>query len=289
MGNKRTRRTPPRSKLRPILLLVILIIAAVCFFFDQQNRIQIEKFSLSSPRLPTEFDGFTLVQLSDLHGKVFGEDNGTLFEKIAAQKPDIIAITGDVMDSPIQLEGLEALARGLVAIAPTYYVTGNHEWAARSAAEVKLRLEEGGVTTLSNDYVMLERGGAHIVLAGIDDPNGPYDQTTPQALADEIRGDLGDPYIVLLAHRNERYKQYDDCGFDLTLCGHAHGGMIRLPFVGGLLGNDRQFFPDHTEGFYQMENGQLIISRGLGNNTVPIPSFRLFNRPHLPVITLHVG
>ncbi|MEQ2444416.1 metallophosphoesterase [Pseudoflavonifractor sp. CLA-AP-H29] len=284
-----TRKSRPRRR-GPLILLaaVLVLVAGGLFFYDQQTRIQTETLTVASDRLPAGFDGYRIVQISDLHGREFGEDNKILLEKTAALEPDLIAITGDVIDDPDQMGILEPLARGLTAIAPTFYVTGNHEWAIKEAATVKSLLEEQGVTVLSNEYLTLERGGDTIVLAGIDDPNGPYDQKTPEELSDEIHAALGDPYVVLLAHRNEYYQVYDRCGFDLTLCGHVHGGLIRLPFTDGLIDNTRRrFFPTHTAGLYPLDGGgTLMVSRGLGNGGI---SFRLFNRPHLPVIVLKSG
>lgn len=282
--HKKPRRT--RRVLRVFAVLTVLALAGTGFFLDQQSRIQTETVQADSPRLPAAFDGFRVVQVSDLHGREFGEGNERLLKAVADLSPDLIAITGDIIDDAGQFSMIAPVAEGLAAIAPTYYVTGNHEWAIREAYTVKALLRECGVTVLSNQFITLERGGEQIVLAGIDDPNGPYDQKTPDELAEEISAALGDPYVLLLAHRNEYYKVYERCGFDLTLCGHAHGGLIRLPFTDGLIGNDRRFFPDHTAGLYGLEDGALMVSRGLGNNTVPIPSFRLFNRPHLPVIVL---
>lgn len=286
MAKRKSR--PGRRGLRLLLVLALVLLAGGLFFYDQQNRIQTETITAASDRLPAGFDGYRIVQISDLHGKEFGEDNHILLEKTAELEPDLIAITGDVIDDPDQMGILESLARGLAAIAPTFYVTGNHEWAIREAATVKSLMEEYGVTVLSNEYLKLERGGDTIVLAGIDDPNGPYDQKTPQELSDEIHEALGDPYVVLLAHRNEYYQVYDQCGFDLTLCGHVHGGLIRLPFTDGLVDNTRRrFFPTHTAGLYPLDGGgTLMVSRGLGNGGI---SFRLFNRPHLPVIVLKAG
>ena len=284
-----TRKSRPRRR-GPLILLaaVLVLVAGGLFFYDQQTRIQTETLTVASDRLPAGFDGYRIVQISDLHGREFGEDNKILLEKTAALEPDLIAITGDVIDDPDQMGILEPLARGLTAIAPTFYVTGNHEWAIKEAATVKSLLEEQGVTVLSNEYLTLERGGDTIVLAGIDDPNGPYDQKTPEELSDEIHAALGEPYVVLLAHRNEYYQVYDRCGFDLTLCGHVHGGLIRLPFTDGLIDNTRRrFFPTHTAGLYPLDGGgTLMVSRGLGNGGI---SFRLFNRPHLPVIVLKSG
>ncbi|HJG85480.1 metallophosphoesterase [Pseudoflavonifractor capillosus] len=286
MAKRKSR--PGRRGLRLLLVLALVLLAGGLFFYDQQNRIQTETITAASDRLPAGFDGYRIVQISDLHGKEFGEDNHILLEKTAELEPDLIAITGDVIDDPDQMGILEPLARGLAAIAPTFYVTGNHEWAIREAATVKSLMEEYGVTVLSNEYLKLERGGDTIVLAGIDDPNGPYDQKTPEELSGEIHAALGDPYVLLLAHRNEYYQVYGQCGFDLTLCGHVHGGLIRLPFTDGLVDNTRRrFFPTHTAGLYPLDGGgTLMVSRGLGNGGI---SFRLFNRPHLPVIVLKAG
>lgn len=269
---------------RTLLILLALLLAGGWFFYDQQNRIQTQVLEYASPRLPAAFDGFRVVQISDLHGKEFGPGNAHLLQKVTELKPDLIAITGDLIDDAAQFPMIDPLARGLAEIAPTYYVTGNHEWAIREAYTVKALLRECGVTVLSNEFLPLERGGETILLAGIDDPNGPYDQRTPEELARALRETYGDAYVLLLAHRNEYHEIYSRAGFDLTLCGHVHGGLIRLPFTDGLIDNTRRrFFPSYTAGLYSLPGGELMVSRGLGNGGY---TFRLFNRPHLPVIIL---
>ena len=284
MENKRRPRRWPRR----LLVLLLVVLTGVWFFFDQQNRIQPEDISVSDPGLPEAFEGFRIVQISDLHGKQFGEDSEKLLAQVAAQEPDLIAITGDLIDQALQLEDLPALARGLAAIAPTYYVTGNHEWAIRQANEVKLLLEQNGVTPLTNSYVVLERDGQRIVVAGVDDPNGPYDQKTGPELRAEITAAEGDVYTVLLAHRDS-VEEYGGWGYDLVFCGHGHGGIFRIPIVDqGLLSTDRTLFPEYDGGLHPLSGGGwCVVSRGLGSNTVPFRAFRLFNRPHLPVVTLH--
>lgn len=273
-----------RLPLRVGLITLVLLLAAGCFYYDQQNRIQTETFTISSSNLPAAFDGFRIVQISDLHGKEFGQENETLLRAVSEQRPDLIAITGDLVDDAAQFSMIEPLAKGLAAIAPTYYVTGNHEWAIREAYTVKALLRECGVTVLSNEFLSLERGGETIVLAGIDDPNGPYDQKTPETLGEEIRAAYGEAYTLVLAHRNEYHETYSTAGFDLTLAGHAHGGLIRLPFTDGLIDARRQLFPDYTAGWYALQGGgDMVVSRGLGNIGY---TFRIFNRPHLPVIVL---
>lgn len=186
---------------------------------------------------------------------------------------------------------IPALAKGLAGIAPTYYVTGNHEWALGTGAvkELKGVLAQCGVAVLSNQYQVLERGGDKLVLAGVDDPNGYADQTTPEELYAWIQGEAPGLFTVLLAHRNDHFGQYANAGYDFVMSGHGHGGIVRLPFVGGLMGTDRRFFPPWTAGIYTVGDSTLFVSRGLGNNTVPFKGFRVFNRPELAVVELKRG
>ncbi|MEG1858609.1 MAG: metallophosphoesterase [Pseudoflavonifractor sp.] len=283
-----TRRMRKKS-VRVTLILLALLLAGAWFLLDQQNRIQIEHLTIASPRLPAAFDGLKIVQISDLHGKRFGRDNEKLLQTVAAEQPDLIAITGDLIEDPEELAMVPALAAGLAKIAPTYYVTGNHEWSIRQVPEVYRLLRENGVIPLSNEYAVLERGGASLVVAGVEDPNGPYDQKTPRQVLEAVRAEAADAFVLLLAHRNTPHVFHFPGAADLTLCGHGHGGILRYYslFDGewkGLLGTDRRFFPRYTTGEWRTETGEAgFISRGLGNVG---GSFRVFNRPHLPVITL---
>ena len=267
-------------------LIAVLVAAVLCGWFHwQQTGLVPEEIVVASDRLPAAFEGLRISMVSDVHCAQFGQDNETLLAAVAAQQPDLIALTGDLLDRfETDLSMVEPLAKGLAAIAPTYYVTGNHEWALGTAAVkgLKQTLAACGVTVLSNEYLTLEREGETIVLAGIDDPNGYADQKTLAQLMTDIRAELGDPFVLLLAHRNDG-QLYSQCGVDLTLCGHAHGGLSRLPFTDGLMDNDRTFFPTWTAGLYELEQGQMVVSRGLGNSG---PTFRLFNRPHLPLVVL---
>ena len=275
-----------RGCLHNLIVWAAVILIAAGFWQYQNEIIAAEDFTVSSDRLPSAFDGLRIAVVSDLHGKTFGDGNQSLLDAVAAAEPDYIAITGDLADETCSAEQVTAMvdtAASLDAIAPAYYISGNHEWVMGDPWGFYGRLEEAGVRVLHNDYEVLERDGQRIILAGIDDPNGPWDQKTPETLVSEIRAAYGDPYIVLLAHRNESLNRWAALGIDTVLCGHAHGGVIRLPFVGGLLGTDRQLFPDFTAGLYTKEQTAMVVSRGLGNSGIP---FRLFNRPHLPVVTL---
>ena len=148
---------------------------------------------------------------------------------------------------------------------------------------------ESGVTVLSNQYEILERGGSRLVLAGVDDPNGRADQTTPEELYAQIGEEAPGLFTLLLAHRNDHFGQHAAAGYDFVMSGHGHGGIVRLPFAGGLIGTNRRFFPPWTSGVYRLGDSALFVSRGLGNNTVPFQGFRLFNRPELAVVTLMRG
>lgn len=274
-----------RSPLRRFFAFVFVLALLAGFFWTQQNLLAAEEFAVGP--VPEAFAGLRIAVLSDLHGKEFGEGNERLLEKLRAQRPDLIAMTGDFVHKGVSLDYLKPLVAGLTAIAPTYYVTGNHEWATGQVWEIKTLLEEGGVTVLSNEYRMLEREGQKIALLGADDNNGRADQKTIEELADEVRAAEGqDCYLLLLSHRNNRFETYERARIDLTLSGHAHGGQIRLPFTDGLIGPHREFLPEHTAGIYPLSYGQLFVSRGLSDQD---PAFRLFNRPHLPLLILQAA
>ncbi len=280
-----------RHPLRWILALVVLAVGGWFWFQWQCWGIQVTHTGAVLAGLPEGFDGYKIVHLSDIHGHEYGQGNEKLLALVAEQEPDLIVVTGDLIDQKGQLEMIPALAKGLSAIAPTYYVTGNHEWAVGTGAvkELKSLLSQYGVKPLSNQYEILERDGARIVLAGVDDPNGYADQTTPEELYAWIQGEAPGLFTVLLAHRNDHFGQYANAGYDFVLSGHGHGGIVRLPFVGGLIGTDRRFFPEWTSGIYTVGDSTLFVSRGLGNNTVPFKGFRIFNRPELAVVTLKAG
>ena len=284
--NKTNQVQKRRHPLRWVAALLILLAVGWCFLQWQLWGIQVTVTQVGVHGLPDGFEGLRLVQISDLHGHEYGQDSEALLALVAQQAPEFIVVTGDLIDQESHLAMVPALARGLAAIAPTYYVTGNHEWAVGGVPRLKGILTECGVTVLSNQYVTLERNGDSLVLAGVDDPNGYADQKTPEELYGEIQREAGDLCTILLAHRNDRFDQYAAAGYDLVISGHAHGGIVRLPFTDGLLGTDRKLFPTWTAGVYTLGDSTLFVSRGLGNNTVPIHGFRLFNRPDLAVLEL---
>lgn len=281
-----TKKRRPRRRSRRLLKLLVLLALCALFLWWSNHALQTQRFTYASPRLPEGFDGCVIVQLSDLHGAYFGEDNQELLSRVREAGPDYIFLTGDLLDQYRKTPRSYAAALGgaLADIAPTYFITGNHEWALPGVRELKRELEEAGVAVLSNEYVLLERSGDRVLLAGIDDPNGFADQKTPEELAQEVREAWGDGFWLLLAHRNNYFeKQYSLLGADLVISGHGHGGLIRLPFTDGLVSAERRLFPSYTAGFYTANGSDVFVSRGLGNSG---PTLRLFNRPEVVVLTL---
>ena len=278
-----------RPRRRGVWILLPLVLLSAVYGWWDNTTLQVTRFDPAFTDLPAGFDGCRIVVLSDLHGARFGEGNADLFAAVAAEQPDYIFYLGDLEDKyrgPVAGYPAE-VADGLSAIAPTYYVTGNHEWAIGGVPALKKELEAHGVSVLSNQFVTLERNGDTAVLAGIDDPNGYADQKMPEELAAELYAACGDPFWMLLAHRNDHFAgQYSLLGADLVISGHGHGGIIRLPFTDGLLSTDRTLFPSYTAGLYEENGSTLFATRGLGNSG---PSFRLFNRPEVAVVTLHQG
>ncbi len=270
----------------PFFVLILLFIVGGLYLYWDNNTIAVHEETIYAENLPAEFDGLRIAHLSDLHGKEFGENNSLLIEQVANAQPDVIFITGDLIDQESQYERLGVLMDGLTAIAPTYYVTGNHEWAVRKVPELKTLLREHNVQVLSDEYELWNRGDATLAIAGVDDPNGPADQKT----GPELRGEINADFTLLLSHR-DTVEEYASWGYDVVFCGHGHGGIFRIPIIDrGLISTNRTLFPKYDGGIYEIGNGVFCcVSRGLGSNTVPIHAFRLFNRPDLPIVTLRTA
>ena len=249
-----------------LLVFALLILLTAGLVLDSKYHLQLTEYDLSFRKLPESFDGCKVLQLSDLHGAAFGPENRRLVDLIRQQEPDIIVLTGDIAGKDGALENVEPLLTGIEGLAPTYYVNGNHEWADGCVEEIEALMESRGVICLSNEIELLYRGEDSIAIVGAEDPNGRADMIKPWGLSLRL-GEL-----------------YSDIGTDLILCGHAHGGIIRLPFVGGLLNVNRSFGAEYESGVYASDHYRMVVSRGLGNS-ISIP--RLFNRPEVVTVTLH--
>jgi len=272
----------------PIILALFALTVGI-ILIDSNTRLTTADFELRYPNLPDAFEGFRIVVLSDIHAAVYGDDNERLISKVREAEPDIIAITGDLIDkhrnlsAEAQLQIAGTLAEGLAGIAPVYFVTGNHDWNSGVLRQLISDLEERGVRVLRNRYSQLFRDGDSIILAGTDDPNGAADMIKPAELVARIYEAEDPGFIVMLEHRNNNLRLYNELGVDLVLCGHAHGGLIRLPFTDGLVGPQRDWFPTYTNGVYAIGDTNMIVSRGIGNHTgVP----RFLNNPQIVVAVL---
>ncbi len=269
------------------VLLVLTALLAAGFLLWGNCSLQTTETALVSPALPPAFDGLRIVELADLHGRVFGRGSRRLLAAVRRAEPDLICIDGDLFDERTDLSMLPPLLRGLCAIAPVYYVTGNHEWRVPGLRGILEQMRDCGVTVLQDDWRVLRRGEDALVLAGTDDPCGPAERKTPAELIADIRAEAGEAaFLLLLAHRNDQLPQWSALGVQAVLAGHCHGGVVRLPFVGGLFGTDRRLFPAWDAGLYRQGETALYVSRGLGYTNV---HFRLFNRPEVAVIVLRRG
>jgi len=259
----------------------LLLIAVTVWTVWANTALECNLYTISSPSLPQAFDGFRIVQVSDLHNDVFGKDNGDLLEMIRDAEPNMIAITGDMIDSyDTDPDFALAFAAEAVKIAPCYYVTGNHEPRHEDWRQFLLDLKQAGVHVLYDARAEIEINGEKIAVLGINDPVFETYEDMNIAVS-SLMGD--EAFSVLLSHRPELMADYAAAGVDLVLSGHAHGGQFRLPFVGGLFAPDQGIFPVYDAGEYHQDGTTMIVSRGIGNSAFP---FRINNRPEIVVVEL---
>lgn len=274
-------------KKRLIVILCVISVAAAYLFWGN-NSLTVSRYSVAPDGLPEQFDGYRIVQISDLHNKDFGSD---FIDKIAELKPDIIVVTGDIIDSySTKLSVATEFVQNICKIAPVYYITGNHESRLpEEYASLRALMEETGVSVLDGKAAVLEKNGGEICLAGVDDPAffGTYllgeNEIQFKEILSSLKTQAGGRVSVLLSHRPEHFDLYFEHGFDLVFSGHAHGGQIRLPFIGGVFAPGQGLFPKYTSGVYESGKTSMIVSRGLGNSLFP---FRVGNRPEIVVCEL---
>lgn len=252
-------------------------------------NIQTTTLNIQNSKIPTAFDGFKIAHVSDLHNNDWGEK---LIKKIQGESPDIIVITGDLVDSrKTDFDIAMAFIQDAKNIAPIYYVTGNHEARLDDYYLLNERLEKANVNMMDDQSLLLEKGQEKIQILGIQDPDfvekmtgGGIQGEIVSAKAKELLKQ--DYFNILLNHRPEHFERYVELGVDLVLTGHAHGGQFRLPFIGGIIAPNQGFFPEYTAGVYKEENTAMVVSRGLGHSIIP---FRINNMPELVIIELHAN
>lgn len=274
---------------KSIIIIVSIIMTIYLFFFWQNNNIVTTKIDYSSSKIPYEFKGYKIVHISDLHNKKFGKNQKRLLNKIRKASPDIIVVTGDLIDRrKYNLNIAMSFIDGAIEICPIYYVAGNHEAWSENYKNIKNELVNSGVKVLDDEKVQITRDNSSIEILGLSDPDfltSDYIEGTDSSKLEKSLESMADDSIfqILLSHRPELFSIYAGKNIELTFAGHAHGGQFRLPFVGGVVAPDQGFFPKYTSGKYEENGSTLVVSRGLGNSIIPI---RIFNRPEIIVLTL---
>ncbi len=267
----------------------VLISGIIC-----NKVLELNTYTVASSDLPESFEGFRVAHISDLHNEEFGKDNEKLLSMIEKANPDIIAITGDIVDCHrTDTDVALSFVKEAMEIAPCYYVAGNHESRVPEDFQKLLSgFECLGVRVLRNESIEFTKGEESITILGVDDPDFSemsffdiQDAVMDKQLS-EITPENTDKFTLLLSHRPELFEVYKENSIDLVLSGHAHGGQFRLPFVGGLYAPHQGILPEYDSGLYTEGNTNLIVSRGLGNSLFPL---RLFNPPEVILVELTQG
>ena len=281
----------PAKKRKFIILAVVaaFLLAIIAWIIWGNTALELNTYTISSSKLPQSFDGYRIAHVSDLHNAEMGKDNEKLLSMLRDADPDMIAITGDLIDSRhTDIEVALQFIRAAAKIAPCYYVTGNHEARVNEYGELKAGMEAAGVTVLEDVRTEIGMEGETITLIGVNDPSYQTDylfgdsETVMNTKLEELHTE-NDGFTILLSHRPELFDTYADHDIDLILSGHAHGGQFRLPFIGGLVAPNQGLFPEYDAGIYTEGNTNMFVSRGVGNSILP---FRINNRPEVILIEL---
>lgn len=264
-----------------IWLLLSVFLIMLVFVTWSIPKLQTTHYTIDSPKLDAEVK---LVVISDLHSSNFGDKQEQLISEIKKQSPDLILMTGDIIDATKSVEPVKFLLNGIKNICPIYYIYGNHEQHAARKPNAKALLETYGVKIMEEVYAEENINGQKIHICGLRDPQDKVAPDTWQKglsfLSDQVQEDA---YTILLSHRPTFVDYYKQTNFDLIVCGHAHGGQWRIPFINkGIYTSDEGFFPKYYQGLHDLGRQKMIISRGLALEDIP----RFNNRPELVVITL---
>lgn len=274
-----------------LIILLVLVILAIGVYFDNK-LLKVSKYKIKNDKIPKEFNNFKIIHLSDLHSHSFIGNTNKIVKKVDEQKPDIIVMTGDMVNKyDKKFNRFLELAQALSKKYKIYYIVGNHEQRLKKQdiAFILNRLNKFGVKILKDDKLVLKGKKDHLNLYGIDVPLEFYKVRNKskldleEVIAPILKRCKEEEYNILLAHNPLYFEKYAKYNVDLIFSGHVHGGMIRLPFLGGLLSPERKFFPKYSSGIYEINNKKIIVSRGLGHSK---PLIRIFNMPEILSITL---
>lgn len=264
------------KKFLGITIFAILAIYIVIGF--SQTKLIISKYVYCNIKVPKAFDGYKIIIISDLHHKNFGNNQSELIKAVKASNPDLILLTGDIVDkNHTDMESIEDLLKGIEGVAPAYYVTGNHEMdmgAKNQYEELKRLLKNYGVTDLNDSDIFIERENDVIHLYG--------KSYLSKNISEKLEVCDDEKFSILMYHCSDSFDKISNHGYDIIMSGHTHGGIVRLPIVGGVFGNSRRLFPKYDGGIFVENNCTLISSRGLGDAIIP----RFYNPPELVVVTL---
>ena len=279
------------TKKKKLILSFLTVLFAVLAIWTAwgNSALELNRFEVKSDRIPESFDGYRIAHISDLHNAEMGEKNEKLITLLREADPDIVVITGDLIDSRrTDIDVALDFTGEAVKIAPCFYVTGNHEGRVGEYAELKEGLMSIGVTVLEDEKVTLSKDGEEISLLGVNDPTfktdylfGDDEDVMNESLKSLMDGE--ENYTVLLSHRPELFMVYAENGVNLVFSGHAHGGQFRLPIIGGLIAPNQGLFPKYDSGMYTKGDTNMIVSRGIGNSIIP---FRFNNRPEVIITEL---
>jgi len=275
-------------KIKKGIIIATIITTVAVFCYWQNNDISITNIDFTNSKVPHNFNDYKILQVSDLHNKEFGKNQNKLVELTKEINPNIIVVTGDLIDSrrtniDIGVNYMSQAAK----IAPTYYIPGNHESRIDEYDKLEKMLSKEGVKILSNDSENIKINNQELTLLGMEDIsfiNSENRKKEFSSILSNLKNKSNDHLTILLSHRPDLIDIYAKQNIDLVFTGHAHGGQIRLPFIGGLLSPGQGFLPKYTSGVYEKDNTKMIVNRGLGNSLFPL---RIFNRPELIVTTLN--
>ena len=264
--------------------------ALLIYLYNQNTNLKETMHIVKHNKLPKSFNGYKIAHISDFHNTNSNKITSRIIEALNKNKPDIIVITGDLIDSRrTNISNAKMFLQKIINIAPVYYVLGNHESRLYNVQKLVDEARNIGVNVLRNVSIKLEKQDENIEVLGIDDPafyvqfenNYEIEKKARNVLEKVVNN--SERFKVLLIHRPELIHIYAKFGFDLVFTGHAHGGQIRLPLVGGIIAPGQGLFPKYTKGIYKLNNTQMILSRGVGNSKFP---FRVNNRPEIIFVTL---
>ena len=270
-------------------LLALAPIIAASSIIRQNKNLKVRKTTLKFDKLPQTFDNYKIAQVSDIHCDRVGLSDLSFIKKIKDFNPDIIVITGDVLDSyNNDMDIAYNILSQLAIIAPCYFVSGNHELRLPEEYEQLINImKKLNITYMNNSKQLITKDNESINLVGVEDYNFFKNEDKLNHRANFIKTleELYSPnhFNILLSHRPEKFPIYADIKYELIFSGHAHGGQWRIPFVGGIFSPSQGFFPKYTNGNYVLEDSTLIVSQGLGNSSFPI---RINNRIELVLATL---